>query len=60
MWKEIMFVGAAAALGEFAVQKWGNQIQAQAVKLHIPPMAAHIVIVGGSAAAGYAVLRAIF
>lgn len=60
MWKELAFVGASAAMGEFFVQRYGNQIQAQAAKLKIPAMAAHVAIVGGSAAAGYAILKAVF
>lgn len=57
--KEVLIVGAAAALGEFFVQRYGSQIQAKAVEMKIPPMVAHVAIVGGSAAAGYALLRAV-
>ena len=60
MWKEYLIVGGAAAVGEFLVQRYGNQIQEQAAKLKIPPMVAHIGVVGGSAALGYAVLKAVF
>lgn len=60
MWKELLIVGGAAAAGEWFVQKYGNQIQAQATKIGLPPMAAHILVVGGSAAGGYALLKALF
>lgn len=59
MWKELLVVGAAAAAGEWFVQKYGNQIQAQATKMGLPPMAAHMLVVGGSAAGGYALLKAV-
>lgn len=57
--KEILVVGASAAVGEFLVQRYGNQIQAKAVELHIPPMVAHVAVVGGFAVLGYVVLRAV-
>lgn len=58
MWKELLVVGAAAAAGEWFVQKYGAQIQAQTSKLGLPAMAGHILVVGGSAAGGYALLKA--
>ncbi len=58
--KEVLIVGAAAALGEYVVQKYGSAIEAKAVSMKIPPMVAHVAIVGGSAAAGFALLRAVF
>lgn len=57
--KEALIVGAAAAAGEFLVQRYGNQIQAKAVEMKIPAGVAHVAIVGGAAVLGYVVLRAI-
>ncbi len=59
MWKELLVVGIAAAAGEFVVQKYGNAIQAKAVAMKVPPAVAHVAIVGGAAAAGYALVKAI-
>ena len=56
MLKETLVVGGAAALGGWLVTKYGASIEAQAVKLHIPPTLAHMLVVGGSAALVYFVI----
>ena len=50
-------VGAAAAIGEYADQKFGASIEAQAVKMKVPPAIAHAAVVGAFAAGGYWVLK---
>lgn len=57
MLKETLIVGGAAALGGWIVTRYGAPIEAQAVKLHIPPTIAHMAVVGGTAALAYFVLR---
>ena len=57
MLKEILMVGAAAAIGEYADQKFGASIEAQAVKMKVPPAIAHAAVVGAFAAGGYWVLK---
>lgn len=60
MWKEVAFVAGAAALGEYASRKWGTSIEAKAIEMKIPPTLAHAAVVGGFAAAGFAVAKALF
>jgi hypothetical protein len=60
MWKDVAFVGAAAALGEYASRKWGAQITNKAVEMKVPPVVAHAAVVGGFAAGGFFLLKAIF
>lgn len=60
MWKDVMFVAGAAALGEYGARKWGASIEAKAVEMKIPPTFAHAAVVGGAAALGFLVVKAIF
>jgi hypothetical protein len=53
MMKDLLYVGAAAALGEYMTRRFGAQIEAQAAKLKLPPTIAHAAVVGGFAVAGY-------
>ncbi len=59
MWKEIAFVAGAAALGEWATRKWGSSIEQKAIEMKVPPTVAHAAVVGGFAAAGYGLAKAI-
>lgn len=59
MWKDIAFVAGSAALGEWASRKWGAQIEMKAAEMKVPPTIAHAAVVGGFAAGGYALLKAI-
>ncbi len=59
MWKDIAFVAGAAALGEYASRKWGASIEAKAVEMKIPTSIAHAAVVGGFAAGGYALAKAV-
>lgn len=59
-WKELFLVGAAAAAGQWAAQKWGTSIEAKAGEYKIPPTIAHAVVVGGAAMGGFALAKAIF
>lgn len=60
MWKDALFVGGAAAIGEYASRKWGAAIEAKAVEYKIPPTVAHAAVVGTMAASGFFLLKAIF
>jgi hypothetical protein len=60
MWKDVAFVAGAAALGEYASRKWGGAITAKAVEMKVPPAVAHAAVVGGCAAGGFFLLKAIF
>lgn len=60
MLKEVLFVGGSAALGGYLATKYGAPIEAQAIKLKIPAPVAHMIVVGGTAAGGYFLLRSIF
>ena len=59
MMKEALIVGGAAAGGTFISQKWGASLEAQAVKFHIPPTVAHMVVVGSFAAVVFFVAKAV-
>ena len=59
MWKEILFVGAAAAGGEWLSRKYGGTIEQKAVEMKVPPTLAHAAVVGAFAVAGYAVAKAV-
>lgn len=59
MWKEALFVGGAAALGQWAAQKYGGSIEAKAIEMKIPPTLAHATVVGAAAVAGYMLVKAI-
>jgi len=58
--KEVLFVAGAAALGEYMRGKFGASIEKAAIDAKIPPQVAHIAMVGGAAAVGFVVLRAVF
>lgn len=57
MMKETLIVGVAAALGGFIVSKYGAPIEAQAVKLHVPVLLAHMGVVAGGAMLAYFVIK---
>lgn len=59
MFKEVAIVAGCAALGEWLSQKYGAQIQAKAVAMKVPVAVAHAGIVGGAAALGYLVVKAV-
>lgn len=59
MWKDVLIVGAAAAIGEYGARKFGTSIEAKAVEMKVPPAVAHAAIVGGAAALGYLVVKAV-
>jgi hypothetical protein len=59
MWKEVLFVAGAAAVGEYAARKWGAGIEKKAIEMKVPPMLANALVVGAFAAAGYGVAKAI-
>jgi hypothetical protein len=59
MWKDILFVGGAAALGEYLSRTYGTTIKAKAVEMKIPPTVAHAAVVGGAAAGAFFVLKAV-
>jgi hypothetical protein len=60
MWKDVAIVAGAAALGEFGARKFGAHIEAKAIEMKIPPPLAHAAVVGGAAALGFLVVKAIF
>lgn len=51
--KATLIIGASAAAATYVTQKWGQPLEAQAVKLHIPPVLAHMAVVGGFTALSY-------
>lgn len=55
--KEALIIGGSAAVGTWATQKWGAQLEAQAVKLHVPPTFAHMAVVGSFTALSWFVLK---
>jgi hypothetical protein len=57
MLKEALIVAVAAGGGTYISQRWGQKIEAQAVAMHVPPVAAHMAVVGGFAAGVYFVVR---
>lgn len=59
MWKDVAIVAVAAGLGEYAARKFGTSIEAKAIELKIPPAAAHALVVGAGAAAGFLVVKAV-
>jgi hypothetical protein len=59
MWKDVAIVAGAAALGEWGARKYGAQIESKAVEMKIPVALAHAGVVGGAAALGYFVIKAI-
>ena len=59
MLKDALIVGGAAATGTFISQKWGGALEAQAAKVHVPPVIAHMVVVGGFSAISYFILKAV-
>jgi hypothetical protein len=60
MVKDVLIIGGSAAAGTFISQKWGGALEAQAAKLHIPPVIGHMVVVGGFSALSYFLLKAVF
>lgn len=59
MWKDVMIVAGAAALGEWGARKWGAAIETQAVSMKIPVPVAHAVVVGSAAALGFMLIKAV-
>jgi fluoride ion exporter CrcB/FEX len=59
MWKDVAFVAAAAALGEYASRKWGGKIEQKALEMKIPPAVAHAAVVGSFAAGAFFAFKAI-
>lgn len=59
MLKDAVIIGGAAAVGTYASQKWGGALEAQAVKLHVPPVVAHMLAVGSFTAVSYFIIKAI-
>lgn len=57
--KEALIVGGAAAGGTFISQKWGGALEVQAAKLHIPPVIAHMAVVGSFSALTFFLLKAV-
>lgn len=55
--KELLIVGAAAAVAEYARGKYGAKIEEMAVKAKIPPTVAHVAVVGGAAAGAFYVIK---
>lgn len=60
MWKDVAIVAAAAAIGEYGARKFGASIESKAVEMKIPVAVAHAAVVGGAAALGYLLVKAIF
>lgn len=60
MWKDVLLIAGSAALGEYLSRKYGASIEAKAVEMKIPATLAHGAVVGGFAAGGYFVAKAIF
>jgi hypothetical protein len=60
MWKDVAIVAGAAALGEYGARKFGATIESKAIEMKVPPALAHAAIVGGAAALGYLVIKAVF
>ena len=60
MWKEALFVGVAAGLGEYGARKFGGTIEKKAVEMKIPPAVAHAAVVGGAAILGFMLVKAVF
>lgn len=59
MLKDVLVIGGSAAVATYATQKWGGPLEIQAQKLHVPPVIAHMVVVGGFTALAYFVAKAI-
>lgn len=59
MLKEVLVIGGSAAAATYVTQKWGGPLEVQAQKLHIPPVVAHMAVIGGFAALSYFVFKAI-
>jgi len=57
MMKEALVIGGSAAAGTWISQKYGAALEAQAVKLSIPPMVAHMAVVGGFTAISYFIVK---
>jgi hypothetical protein len=57
--RDVLVIGGAAAAGTYISQKWGGALEQQAVKFHVPPMLAHMMVVGGFTAVSYFLVRKI-
>lgn len=57
--KDVLIVAGAAALGEYMRGKFGGSIEKAAIEAKVPPAIAHAAVVGGAAALGFVVLRAV-
>lgn len=55
--KEVLIIGGAAALGTWATQKWGGPLAEQAIKLHVPPSVASMLVVGSFTAGSWFILK---
>lgn len=51
--KGALIVGAVAAASSWLVSKYGASLEAQAVKMHIPPNIAHLTLVGSATGVAY-------
>lgn len=60
MLKDALIIGGSAAAGTFISQKYGAALEVQAVKLHVPPTVAHMLVVGGFTAISYFIVKAVF
>jgi hypothetical protein len=59
MFKDVMIVAGATALGEYLSRKFGATIESKAVEMKIPPTLAHAAVVGSGAATAYFVIKAV-
>jgi hypothetical protein len=55
--KDAIIVALAAGAGEYLDSKYGASIEAQGVALHIPPVIAHVAVVGGFTAVVWYIAR---
>ena len=57
--RDALIIGGSAAAGTYISQKWGGMLEAQAVKFHVPPTLAHMLVVGGFTAVSYFIVKAV-
>lgn len=57
--KEVLIVGLAAAGGDFLVRKFGDTLEAQFAKMHIPPILGHATVVGAFTVVTFLIVRAV-
>jgi hypothetical protein len=46
MWKDVAVVVGVASAGAYVSSKYGTKIEAQAVKMKLPPTVAHVGTIG--------------